>query len=80
MSLTLEDFGKQYLLTLKGRMSHRVELGKDPRGNLVRIDNVLSGMDGRLARVQEKLDALYVQLETAKAELGKPFPQEQELR
>ena len=80
MSLTLEDFGKQYILTLKGRMSHRVELGKDPRGNLVRIDNVLSGMDGRLARVQEKLDALYVQLETAKAELGKPFPQEQELR
>ena len=73
MSLTLEDFGKQYILTLKGRMSHRVELGKDPRGNLVRIDNVLSGMDGRLARVQEKLDALYVQLETAKAELGKPL-------
>ncbi len=80
MSLTLEDFGKQYVLTLKGKMSHRVELGKDPRGNLVRIDNVLAGMEGRLARVQEKLDSLYAQMETAKAELGKPFPQEQELR
>ena len=51
MFLTLEDFGKQYVLTLKGKMSHRVELGKDPRGNLVRIDNALVGMEGRLARV-----------------------------
>ena len=74
MSLTLEDFGKQYVLTLKGKMSHRVELGKDPRGNLIRIDNALAGMETRLARVQEKLDSLYAQMETAKAELGKPFP------
>lgn len=74
MSLTLEDFGKQYILTLKGRMSHRVELGKDPRGNLVRIDNVLSGMDGRLARVQEKLDALYVQSKQRKRNWASHFP------
>jgi N12 class adenine-specific DNA methylase len=80
MSLTLEDFGKQYVLTLKGKMSHRVELGRDPRGNLIRIDNALAGMETRLARVQEKLDSLYAQMETAKAELGKPFPQEQELK
>jgi len=80
MSLTLEDFGKQYVLTLKGKMSHRVELGKDPRGNLIRIDNALSGMENRLARVQEKLDTLHAQMETAKLELGKPFPQEQELK
>ena len=79
MSLTLEDFGKQYVLTLKGKMSHRVELGRDPRGNLIRIDNALAGMETRFARVQEKLDSLYTQMETAKAELGKPFPQEQEL-
>lgn len=80
MSLTLEDFGKQYVLTLKGKMSHRVELGRDPRGNLIRIDNALAGIETRLAHVQEKLDSLYAQMETAKAELGKPFPQEQELR
>lgn len=80
MSLTLEDFGKQYILTLKGRMSHRVELGKDARGNLIRIDNALAGMESRLTRVQEKLESLHAQMETAKAELGKPFPQEQELK
>lgn len=80
MSLTLEDFGRDYVLTLKGQMSHRVTLGKDPRGNLTRIDNALNGMADRLATVRSKLDSLYSQMETAKAELGKPFPQEEELR
>ena len=80
MSLTLEDFGRDYVLTLKGQMSHRVTLGKDPRGNLPRIDNALHGMAARLATVRSKLDSLYSQMETAKAELGKPFPQEEELR
>ena len=80
MSLTLEDFGRDYVLTLKGKMTHRVTLGKDARGNLTRIDNALNGMADRLAAVQGKLDSLYSQMETAKAELGKPFPQEDELR
>ena len=80
MSLTLEDFGRDYVLTLKGQMTHRVTLGKDPRGNLTRIDNALNGMAERLATVQSKLESLYSQMETAKAELGKPFPQENELR
>ena len=80
MSLTLEDFGREYVLTLNGQMTHRVTLGKDPRGNLTRIDNALNGMSDRLTAVQGKLDSLYSQMETAKAELGKPFPQEAELR
>lgn len=80
MSLTLEDFGRDYVLTLKGQMTHRVTLGKDPRGNLTRIDNALNGMADRLTAVKGKLDSLYAQMETAKAELGKPFPQEEELR
>ena len=80
MSLTLEDFGRDYVLTLKGQMTHRVTLGKDPRGNLTRIDNALNGMSDRLATVQSKLESLYSQMETAKQELGKPFPQEDELK
>ena len=80
MSLTVEDFGRDFILTLKGRMNHRVTLGKDARGNLTRIDNVLSTMPDRLQNVRNTLDALTAQMETAKAELGKPFPQEEELR
>ncbi len=80
MSLTVEDFGRDFVLTLKGKMNHRVTLGKDARGNLTRIDNALNAMPDRLQNVRNTLDALTAQMETAKAELGKPFPQEDELR
>ena len=80
MSLTVEDFGRDFVLTLKGKMNHRVTLGKDARGNLTRIDNALNAMSDRLQNVRNTLDALTAQMETAKAELGKPFPQEDELR
>ena len=80
MSLTVEDFGRQYILTLKGELSHRVELGKDVRGNLIRIDNVLNQIPARIQAAQAQLENVENQLETAKAEVGKPFPQEEELR
>ena len=80
MSLTVENFGKDFILTLKGKMSHRVELGKDARGNLVRIDNALAQMPERHKTVQGRLENVQAQLATAKAELGKPFPQEAELK
>ena len=80
MSLTVENFGKDFVLTLKGKMSHRVELGKDARGNLVRIDNALAQMPERYKTVQGRLENVQAQFATAKAELGKPFPQEAELK
>jgi len=80
MSITVEDFGRQYILTLKGELSHRVELGKDARGNLIRIDNVLNQITARIQAAQAQLENVQNQLETAKAEVGKPFPQEEELR
>ena len=80
MALTLENFGQDYILTLKGQMSHRVELGKDARGNLVRIDNALNAMPERVTSQKAYLDNLYAQVKEAKAALGKPFPQEEELR
>jgi len=79
MSLSVEGFGQDFILTLKGQMTHRVTLGKDARGNLIRIDNALSDMPKRLQNVHAQLDNLHSQMEAAKAEIGKPFPQEKEL-
>ena len=67
-------------LTLKGAISHTAKLGMDARGNLTRIDNALAAMPERFQAVTDQLDNLYKQQEAAKAELGKPFPQEQELK
>ena len=78
MSLSLEGFSHR--LTLKGAMTHRVELGADARGNLTRIENALAQMPERLRNVQNQLDNLCRQQEAARAELGKPFPQEEELQ
>jgi small-conductance mechanosensitive channel len=61
-------------------MSHPAKLGMDARGNLIRIDNVLAAMPERLKAVTDQLDNLYNQQAAAKTELGKPFPQEQELK
>ena len=79
-ALTAEGFYMDCILTLKGQMSHRVELGKDARGNLTRIDNVLNAIPARLNSQKVYLENLYAQMEAAKTELGKPFQQEEELR
>ena len=80
MALSVENFGQDYILTLKGQMTHRVTLGKDALGNFTRIDNVLNAMAGRLDGVKTALETLRQQMADAKAEIGKPFPQEAELR
>lgn len=79
MELSYDSFRSEFDLVLKGAMSHRVALGTDARGNITRLDNALSGIPERLERANEQLTNLYNQQEAAKAELGKPFPQEAEL-
>ena len=80
MTLEYEPFAQHVMLTLKGEMSHRVELGTDPRGNLTRIENALAGIPQRMERAKAQLENLQQQRDVAKTEAGKAFPQEAELR
>lgn len=80
MLLSYGGMMEGHQLTLKGAMSHTAKLGMDARGNLTRIDNALAAMPERLQAVADQFDNLYKQQDAAKAELGKPFPQEQELK
>ncbi|RBP58444.1 N12 class adenine-specific DNA methylase [Alkalibaculum bacchi] len=80
MYLSYDSFFNEFQLNLKGAMSNTVKLGKDARGNLTRIDNALANIPNRLKAVTDQLDNLYKQQEAAKSEIGKPFPQEQELK
>ena len=79
MSLSFDWWESKHILTLKGQMTHRVELGKDARGNLVRIENVLDKIPERLTSAKAQLENLYQQQEAAKVEVAKPFPFEKEL-
>lgn len=80
MTVSFDTFEKSYTLALRGQMTHRAALGTDPRGNLTRIDNALAQMPERLSSVQAQLENLYQQQSAAQAEVGKPFPHEEELR
>ena len=80
MSLELSAFGREYILTLRGRMAHFTTLGSDPRGNIQRIDNTLGSMESRLKTVRDQIATLQKEQEAAKEEIAKPFAQEDELR
>ena len=68
-----------FVMNVKGAMSHPMEVGSDPLGNITRINNVLEAMPSQLEEAQMKLSNVKHQLETAKAEVDKPFSQEAEL-
>ena len=78
MSLAFDSMGKEYRVTMSGVFSHTVQLGGDIRGNITRIDNELEGFAEPLARCEERLATAQNQLEEAKAEVDRPFPQAQE--
>ena len=73
-------FDNQFEMTLRGAMSHRLVLGSDAKGNLIRMENALSNIPSRMNDAQEQLDTLHQQMAAAKEELGKAFPQEEELQ
>lgn len=79
MELSYNSLSQEYEIALKGSMTHTVTLGTDARGNFTRMDNTLAGLDGCKEKAQVQLENLHNQQEAAKAELGKPFPQEAEL-
>ncbi len=64
---------------LKGAMTHRAVLGDDAKGNLLRLDHALAAIPKRLEDAKAHLTELETQRDAAQAELGKPFPQEQQL-
>lgn len=78
VEVSLEQFGK-YGLTLKGAAEHHVELGADALGNILRVENALASLDKKLDTNRVRLVDLERQVENAREELEKPFPQEAEL-
>ena len=79
MTADFEFLSQSYYLTMKGQTSFKIELGKDAQGNIQRINNVLASIENKLKESEQKLETLQGQLATAKEEVEKPFPQEQEL-
>ena len=79
LSASYNMFSNAFELTIKGKCSYKLEIGKDPIGNMQRIHNTLSSIDRKLTESEQKLETVQQQLTTAQEEVKKPFPKEAEL-
>ena len=75
MAVSFDAFNQKFVMNLKGQLSHNLEVGSDPIGNIARINHALESMPKQLMEAQTKLETL----ETARVEVTKPFAQEAEL-
>ena len=80
MELYFGTASKEFRLTLSHTLRHAVSLGTDIHDNIQRIDNMLDGLEARMQGQQESLKYVESQLETAREEAQRPFPQEDELK
>ena len=78
--LSYDLLAKHFEMRIQGALSYRIELGEDVYGNITRMDNALSGIPDRKARYEKTLTELHDQERNLKAELEKPFAQEDELK
>lgn len=79
-ALSVKFSAYTYKLTIKGAVAYQVDLGDDIYGNITRINNALGKIEEKLNAYETKLEDLIRQREAAKAEVNKPFPQEEELK
>ncbi|MFT9078085.1 helicase [Ethanoligenens sp.] len=79
LQLSIDSFEKVFKLSLRHQLSRTVDIGADALGNITRMDNALAGIPKRLTGVRDHLADLQQQMEIAREEVAKPFPQEQEL-
>ncbi len=71
--------GMKFKVTMKQHLTHTAELSSDVSGNITRINNALEKIPQSLQNHQENLERLHTELESAKEEADRPFPQEKEL-
>ena len=80
MVLSFDSLAREYRITLKGELHHVTGLGTDIYGNIQRLDNLLSVLEERRTACVEQLENVKVQLDSAKEQVARPFPQEEELK
>ncbi|GHS88902.1 hypothetical protein AGMMS49957_11190 [Synergistales bacterium] len=66
-------------LTLTGKDGYKVNLGDSASGNITRINNVLDGIQNKIAENEQRIEEMTAKMNTIQGELDKPFAQEEEL-
>ena len=71
--------GAKFRVTMKQNLTYTAELSDDVVGNILRINNALERIPKNLEGQKLALKNLQRDLDTAKEEVNRPFPQETEL-
>ena len=71
--------GEKFIVTMKQNLTYMAELADEPLGNVIRISNALEKIADNLENQKRGLVTLEGNLENAKEEAARPFPQEEEL-
>jgi len=79
LSVGFDHFSEKFVLSIHGSLTYKIDVGKDPVRNIIRINNALDGIEACLSDCRDKLANVEVQLEEAKKEVVKPFDKEEEL-
>ena len=73
-------FRLEYILAIRGAMTHTINLGTDTLGNITRIDNCIDHLADNLEKAEKNLAETEKQLQRAKESLKEPFSREEELQ
>ncbi len=71
---------QQYMVSIGGKCSYRIEISRDALGNMQRISNALAKIPEELEKTRQELENVQRQLAIAKEEVAKPFAKEAELQ
>ena len=77
MTIYFDGFAREFCIKLKGVLSYEIKLGKDPNGVITRLNNGLNSLPDKKKSLEADLTELHKQIENAKAEVAKPFPDEE---
>lgn len=77
--LTESGIPPKFSLVLNNQEKHYAELGTNPIGNIIRIDNVIETIPKVLNDVKNRISEIQKDMEISKEEVNKEFPKEKEL-
>jgi hypothetical protein len=81
MYVNFQKATSMFLVTLQGNASRTIDVGSDIYGNITRLNNALDvGINKTIERISTELENTEKSLTQAKNEVGRPFPQAEELR
>ena len=67
-------------ISLSGELTYSADMSSSASGNMVRMENLLGGLEKRVAAHKEKLEEYKRNMEESKREFNKEFPYESDLK